>query len=285
MYTQSITRAHRTAFILLIDGSGSMAEPIHFCGRPTTKAEVVAAVTNGLLFELIERARRSEGLRDYYDVAVWGYSGDDEVYSLLPDGAPMIPITALAAQEPTIRREVVEYRLPDGQAVLRELPSPSWIEPQAAGQTPMCEALRQARDLAASWCAQVVNADSFPPVVFNITDGESTDCTDGELRAVSEQIKALGTSDGHVLLINIHITATATEAAVFFPSNDEAAYPNRYAGLLYDCSSLMPAVFDEAIRAAKGVGAIPPFRGVSYNASAAQLVTMLNIGSISVKTE
>ena len=36
---------------------------------------------------------------------------------------------------------------------------------------------------------------------------------------------------------------------------------------------------------AKGPGAIPPFRGMSYNASAAQLVAMLNIGSISVKTE
>ena len=40
-----------------------------------------------------------------------------------------------------------------------------------------------------------------------------------------------------------------------------------------------------AIREAKGPGALPPFRGVSYNASADQLVAMLNIGSISVKTE
>ena len=47
----------------------------------------------------------------------------------------------------------------------------------------------------------------------------------------------------------------------------------------------MPAVFNEAIREAKGPAAAPPFRGMSYNASAAQLVTMLNIGSISVKTE
>ena len=55
--------------------------------------------------------------------------------------------------------------------------------------------------------------------------------------------------------------------------------------MLYECSSLMPEVFDEAIREAKGPGATPPFRGMSYNASAEQLITMLNIGSISVKTE
>ena len=65
----------------------------------------------------------------------------------------------------------------------------------------------------------------------------------------------------------------------------EAGYPNRYAAVLYECSSLMPEVFDEAIREAKGPGATPPFRGMSYNASAEQLITMLNIGSISVKTE
>ena len=53
MYTQSITRNHRTAFILLIDGSGSMTEELRFRGRTTSKAEAVAAITNDLLFELI----------------------------------------------------------------------------------------------------------------------------------------------------------------------------------------------------------------------------------------
>ena len=47
----------------------------------------------------------------------------------------------------------------------------------------------------------------------------------------------------------------------------------------------MPALFDAAIREAKGPGALPPFRGMSFNASAAELIAMLNIGSISVKTE
>ena len=55
MYTQSITRTHRTAIILAIDGSGSMAEKIRFRNRQMTKAEAVATITNGMLFELIER--------------------------------------------------------------------------------------------------------------------------------------------------------------------------------------------------------------------------------------
>ena len=75
-------------------------------------------------------------------------------------------------------------------------------------------------------------------------------------RQVCDQSKALGTVDGNVLLINIHIAAGDTERPVFFPEAHEARYTNRYASLLYDCSSEMPAVFNEAIREAKGPGAI-----------------------------
>ncbi len=285
MYTQSITRSHRTAFFLAIDCSGSMAEPIHFRGGCKAKSEVVATIANELLFELIERARRSDGVRDYYDIAVLGYHGDDEVTPLLADRAAMHTVCELAAMEPRIRTELLEYRLPDGGISLREIPTPCWVEPRAEGQTPMCEALRRIRDLAAEWVLRPENAESFPPVVFNITDGEATDCDDDELRALAGQIRSLHTADGHVLLINIHIAAGDDPRAIFFPSREEADYPNRYAALLYDCSSEMPAIFEEAIREAKGPAALPPFRGMSYNASAAELVAMLNIGSVSVKTE
>lgn len=59
MYTQSITRSHRTAFFLAIDCSGSMAEPIHFRGGCKAKSEVVATIANELLFELIESSGRA----------------------------------------------------------------------------------------------------------------------------------------------------------------------------------------------------------------------------------
>ncbi|WP_295935810.1 vWA domain-containing protein [uncultured Alistipes sp.] len=285
MYTQSITRNRRTAFILAIDCSGSMAESILFRERRMSKAEAVAAITNDLLFELIERARRTDGVRDYYDIAVLGYSGDDEVYSLLPGSEGLVSVSALAAREMPVRTEIIEHRLPDGNIALREIPAPAWIEPRAAGQTPMCEALRRVRDLVSDWTSRTANAASFPPVVFNITDGEATDCDERELRMVCDQIKTLATTDGNALLINIHIAAGDNNRTVFFPEAGQANYTNRYASLLYDCSSEMPPAFDNVIREAKGPGSMPPFRGMSYNTSATQLVTMLNIGSISVKTE
>ncbi len=83
-------------------------------------------------------------------------------------------------------------------------------------------------------------------MVFNITDGEATDCDDDELRAVADRSNRSRTADGNVLLINIHIAAGDAARHVFFPRPTKPSYPNRYAALLYDCSSPMPAVFNEA---------------------------------------
>ena len=171
MYEQSITRSRRTAFVILIDGSGSMSKELLFQGRRTTKAEAVAAITNNLLFELIERARRNDGVRDYYDIAVLSYGGDDRVESLFAAGREWLPVSELAASGVPVGTATVEFRLPDGRSSLREIPAPQWIAPRAAGQTPMYEALLTARDLVSGWVVRPENADSFPPVVFNITDG------------------------------------------------------------------------------------------------------------------
>ena len=75
-YTQSITRHHRTAFVLAIDQSGSMVEELEFRGRRTSKAAAVAEVANSLLSELLLRATREGEVLDYYDNAVVGYSGE-----------------------------------------------------------------------------------------------------------------------------------------------------------------------------------------------------------------
>ncbi|MBR5819945.1 MAG: VWA domain-containing protein [Alistipes sp.] len=284
MYTQSITRTHRTAFVVLVDGSGSMGEEITFRGIRLAKAKAVSMITNELLFELIERARRTDGIRDYYDIGVWGYSGDNEVYSLLDGGDELISIEELAARPVAMIRQTIELKLPDGRTTLREVQTPEWIAPRAAGNTPMIEALRTARDLVARWIARDENYQSFPPIVFNITDGEATDGHEEELQHVARQIRTLHTADGAVLLINIHI-GTGDERTLFFPGTDEPLPMNRNARMLYEASSVMPTCFEQAIRSVKGLGAMPPYRGMSFNASATELMTMLNIGSISVKTE
>ena len=114
MYTQSITRNRRTAFVLAIDFSGSMNERIRFDRRTTTKAEAVATVANRLLFELTERARRSDGIRDYYDIALVGYAGGGTLPLLGERGFHSIAEGAARGAEPPAPK--AGYRLPGGGA-------------------------------------------------------------------------------------------------------------------------------------------------------------------------
>ena len=174
-YTQSITRRHRTAFVLAIDQSGSMVEELEFRGRRTSKAAAVAEVANSLLSELLLRATREGEVRDYYDIAVVGYSGEG-VHSLLSADETFVPVSALRNAVRNTRRVSIERRLPDGQPAFNEVTVSEWIAPAASGQTPMYEALLYVHDPVEAWCRRPEHRESFPPLVFNITDGEATDC-------------------------------------------------------------------------------------------------------------
>ena len=284
MYTQSITRSHRTAFILAIDQSGSMAEKLLFRGRQTTKAEAVAEVTNRPLFELIERARRSDEVRDYYDIAVLGYSGDG-IVSLLNDPEPLVPVSRLAALPVDFAETVVERRMPDGEATFRKISMPAWIAPKAVGQTPMYEAPLQIRDRHKRGARIRPTAKVFRPSSSTSPTGKPRTATSANSSRSAKKIRTIGTTDGKVLSINIHIATTSDSRSLLFPTEEEIPADNRYARLLHDCSSPMPEELSEAIRQVRGDLAKPPFRGMSYNTSIAELIAILNIGSISIKIQ
>lgn len=285
MYSQSITRTHRTAFVLLIDTSGSMDEDILFRGLPVSKAEAVATITNELIFELIERARRSDGVRNYYDIAILGYGGENQVCSLLGHEEPrFVAIDELAARTVQKRKSTLELRLPNGSIALRDIQQPQWVQPQAMGETPMLDALRTARDLIAEWINDPANAASFPPTIFHITDGVATDAATEELLDVAKQIRSLHTTDGEVLLLNMHIS-NQHDRSLIFPTPEEGATLQGEAALLYALSSPMPANFRPIIENHKTNERATSYRGMGFNASTTELITMLDIGSISVKTE
>lgn len=284
MYTQSITRSRRTALVIAIDGSSSMAEELNFNSRRVTKAEAVAEITNRLLFELIERARRSDGVRNYYDIAVIAYSGEG-VCHLLGEGDKFISIDKIAAMEVAMQTIISEAKLPNGDVVIRKNMMPCWVKPCSQGETPMFETLLHIRNMLLEWCSKDENMDSFPPIVFNITDGEATDSGNDELLNVCEQIKSIKTSDGNVLLINIHIAASQMNKSIIFPAANESNYINRYEELIYNCASEIPQTMNSAIIEMKNGYGTPPFRAVSYNASMTELLAILNIGSISVQIQ
>ena len=71
-----ISRNSPTAFLFVVDQSGSMADKMS-SGR--SKAEFVVDALNRTLMNLIGRCTKSEGVRDYFDVGVIGYGGSNSV--------------------------------------------------------------------------------------------------------------------------------------------------------------------------------------------------------------
>ena len=281
MYAARITRLNPTAFIILIDQSGSMEEQVLFNSTRMTKADSVALVTNRLISELMLRSYREDGVRDYFDIAVIGYSGD-KATSLLGERGEFVRSSQLAQMECPKRRITRERLLPGGESVITTLEQKYWITPRAEGSTPMYAALLSAYDLAERWCRKVHNRHSYPLTIFNITDGEASDGDSEDLLDISDKIKQLHTDDGNVLLLNIHISSHEGNEPVIFPASKEELPQDKYAQLLYDMSSTMPAAYNETIFQIRDNSIEPPFRGMSYNTSITDLIAMMNIGSLSV---
>ncbi len=289
MYSVPITRLHPTAFIVLIDQSGSMKEKIVFAGAGMSKARAVSLVTNSFIDELIFRARREGGPRDYYDIAVLGYSGDGVCPLLAPAGEFTTPSRLAAAG---IRREKMmrERLLPSGRTVVAVTEHNVWTGEKAVGVTPMCGALRQGLSMVEWWCRQRRNRDSYPPTVINITDGEASDCGSDEVKEVAGRIRATGTSDGNTILMNIHLAQgggngqgglnAGENGAVLFPSAPGELPDHRYARLLWDISSDMPECCNDMISSIGKESAAPPFRAVGWGSHIGGVAAMMNIGSI-----
>jgi hypothetical protein len=109
--------------------------------------------------------------------------------------------------------------------------------------------------------------------VINITDGLAND---GNPLKPAEQLRGLSSSDGNVLLFNLHISEKAG-ASIEFPDN-EANLPDKYARLLFRMSSPLPRPMWDEARAAH-VNVTPTTRGFAFNAELAAVVRFLNIGT------
>ncbi|MBP3433036.1 MAG: VWA domain-containing protein [Alistipes sp.] len=279
MYEQRITRAHRTAIVLVVDCSTSMQEMTTINNLVMPKAEAIAFASNYLIDELMALATRYDGLRDYYDIAIIGYSGDG-VESLLPaDGFNSIAHLATIAPEKRdftfICKDVVDEDCSTTYAIR------PWVDAKATGSTPMFEALAMVADLVEKWCNEPTNRQSFPPMVFNISDGEPTDGTIDELISIAERIKHTATKDGNTLLFNIHLGNNTAQHPVTFPCEYNYTSECPHQNMLFRMSSLLPEGLESALeeqRADHG-----PYRCVAFNASFGELMSILNIGSESVK--
>lgn len=270
-YQAQINRATPTAFLFLVDQSGSMNDKLG--GLERTKAQFVADVLNKTLFNFVTRCTRADGVRDYFDVGVIGYGVQGATNALQGSlGAKLLnPISALESNP--LRVESRKKKEDDGAGGLieRSINFPVWFEPAANGGTPMCEAMRKAGEELAAWCD--AHPDSYPPTVLHITDGESTD---GDPAPLADALQQFSTRDGNVVLMNLHVSAI-TGSAIPFPSSEQGL-PDQYAKALFKMSSQL---HPNLIKLAKdeGFNVSNEARGYVFNSEAAEIVAFFEIGT------
>ncbi|MBD2186727.1 vWA domain-containing protein [Pseudanabaena mucicola] len=288
-YSAEISRRQPSCFLFLIDQSGSMAdafasnsaskgtsrgvnESLHKTNEPIQKAKAVADAVNRLLDSLGQRCVKGNEIYDYFDVGVIGYNS--EVASALTaiTGESAIAPIGKIYENPT-ELEKRAQRLPDGMGGLVEVYNdfPIWFKPVANGGTAMCSVFAMARILLEEWIEKHPN--SYPPTIINITDGESTD---GDPTEEATALKKLTTSDGAVLLYNIHLSAEYTQP-VSFPSTVEVL-SDPYAKLMFEISSPLPYSAQKAAEK-EGYKIAPDARAFMFNADPVKLIQFLDIGT------
>ena len=290
MYTAEISRNHPTMILFLLDQSGSMQEvydpkdskpmdePFVADGKTYThtasgpsKAVALADAINKLLQNLVIKCAKEEGVRDYFHVGVIGYGmevGPSFVGTL--SGRDLVPISEVGG---SARMETRTKKISDGAGGLVEVEVkfPIWFEAVANGGTPMCAALNEAHRIIKGWLDTHPNC--FPPVVINITDGESTD---GDPTGAAAALRALASSDGETLLFNLHLSALKSRT-IEFPSS-EAGLPDQYAKGLFQMSSQLTP-FMVSVAKQQGFQAGEGARGFVLNATLEVAIQFLDIGT------
>lgn len=270
-YTAEISRANPTAFVFLVDQSASMGE-LFGSGSRRSKAVGTANAINRLLQELSIKSAKEGGVRDYFHVGVIGYGM--HVASLLGgpmEGRDLVPISEVAMNPLRVEERVRQEDDGYGGKRERKVKVPVWFEPRARGRTPMSEALARARVIVEQWLSH--HPGCFPPVVINITDGESTD---GDPTSVADEIKYQTSADGAALLLNAHL-CSRQGTPIAFPKSEEDL-PTGQARLLFRMSSRLPHYMREMLTD-EGHPTSEKTRGFVYNADIVEVVSFLNIGT------
>jgi hypothetical protein len=135
----------------------------------------------------------------------------------------------------------------------------------------MCEGLQEVASFIQPWILS--HQESFPPIVVNITDGESTD---GDPVGPAANLSMLETNDGPLLLFNCHLSSRKTTPITYPVEPDRL--PDEFARKLFEMSSTLPNHMIEEARAA-GYDVSTGARGFVFNADMVEVISFLRIGT------
>lgn len=260
MYSKLIGSNSPGLFIILVDQSQSMADPY----ADQNKAEFAALAVNRTIYEILESCMAGEKIKDRCHISVIGYGEKTE---MIVGGLPT------EIKNPPHGHQTYKRKISDGAGGLVDVEQslPIWVKARSANGTPMGDAFDLAVDLIQAWTRE--KPENFPPVVFNITDGEPNDTAaakEGARKAASFK-----TADGSVLVYNCHIGTGTPE--IKLPASD-ASLTEPGAKLLFEMSSVIPP---ELFRLAQNAGLTPQesSRGFCMNASPETFIKLLTFGS------
>lgn len=282
MYREIVTHNRRAAFVIIIDCSLSMLQPSELGFLNRSKMGVAELVCNLIIDELVLRAVSHNKVRNYYDIAVLGYS-QDNVVSLLNDGEPgFIAIDRLVDAMPMPITVFSTPTAEDGTTMKVPITYHPWITPRASGSTPMFEALATTYTLVDTWCRDLDNRYSFPPIVINITDGAGNDGDRAALIDMAKRIQSTHTEDGNTLLFNVQLTSDPIKKRVIMPNNRRFKSNDRDMITLFHMSSVIPKCLEHKIAYVMNIRRKGPYRAILKDFSPCDIASILSTGTESV---
>lgn len=272
-YVAEISRSNPSCFLFLIDQSGSMADAFGGAGTSKTKATGLADVINRLLQNLVIKCAKSEGIRDYYYVGVIGYGGKGvgPAFGGALAGKELVPISEIGNNPVRVEQRTKKVEDGVGGIIEQTVKFPIWFDPVSDGGTPMCAALHRATNILVKWLTTHPNC--FPPIVINISDGESTD---GDPYQPAYDLMTLTSTDGEILLFNLHLSSS-NHRPIEFPDGDDAL-PDQHSKLLFNMSSCLPEYMRKMV-SQEGMGVSLTTRGFVFNADLVSVIRFLDIGT------
>ena len=278
-YTAQITRNTPTAFIFLVDQSVSMKRITTLNGEQMSLAEAVARIVNNQINELVYRCIKTTEVRHYYDIAIIGYG--HEVYSgwngtlagrdfVSPEELKNNPFKKIIVKE--------EKRTRKG-TMTKEIEKVQWLDARCDGHwTHVHQAFDKAKALLDQWMQEHHEKDCYPPTIINITDGQFNHAKREQIVQQANELKAMFTNDGNVLLWNIHITPNNIEQ-VLLPIGKEELKGDKYSELLFDMSSLLPTRYNQAISDIRGDSVDSRHVAMATNTDMSTLIQLMDIGT------
>ena len=288
-YNARITRENPAAIVILLDQSGSMSKIVD---KNNKLSEFVVNSVNEMLQTLLSRCLNglSEELKDYFRILIIGYGRFNETGKTSVDycwegnlkGKNWVSVEDLRNNILEEEESLIEHTDRFGQKKERIIRRKKWFKAKAEGKTPMVEAL----NLCAKHLDDFVkfNPFSFPPLIFNITDGYPTDLEDlNELVEAANLIKSKSTNDGNSLLFNCLFSEDDVELICpNIAEIEQVIAKNEYHLCLANCSSSLPEVIvDKTIKLFDKRFLIDDdVKAVALNTSISSFVKFLNIGTI-----